>query len=231
MGDRLLTVGVDNKVIIWNTWSGLPAHELRGAHSPGAGVVEALIFPDGERVATLGLDKQAVVWHSVTCEVLQRFNLTDVGQHRHIRIFPRGDRILTGASYGAQDPTVVWSMARGVAVMHIRQPEDMVRFIELSPCGGKIVTAGYEYPHVWNAFTGYELVRVPGGWITGLAVSPNGKKILLGHDHVSILIWDASTGQFERSIDSKDGVLGAPGDWGRFALVRGGRRVAFFTRS
>lgn len=221
-GNRVLTTGADGLSVVWSALTGGELVAMRS--SPNwERFLESQIFPDGDRVVTLVMDMTAVVWSANTGEVLHLLNLSDVGQHRLVRISSRGDRIVTGASYGTEDPAVIWDADSGRELHRLMQSDEMVRFLELSGDGSKAVTAGYESSFIWDVYSGAKLHSFPGRWINGVTVSHTGDKIAVSSLRGKVFIWNGITGQMGKVF-----TLGA--DRVEARLLAGGDRMVTFRK-
>ena len=93
----------------------------------------------------------------------------------------------------------VWDVA-GQKVLHTLGPHDRgITCAALLPGGKQLVTSDYGGDtRVWNLDTGAEVKRVAhGNWTTGMAVSPDGRRVLTAGSHdgngTAARLWDAAT--------------------------------------
>jgi len=220
-GSRLVTASADGSGAIWDAASG---RELRSFLHGYAGrtLFEVQVFPGGDRFVTLGSDlnaivagsPSAIVW-SLKAEVLQRLGhqAARAGEHRAVRVFPQGERLLTGVSDGPEDFAVVWhAHGEGSALHRLRQPGRSIRALGVSPCGAKVVTAGAGAIFVWDAAAGFLEREIHAqAWLpAGVVVSRAAAAVAVSSpDRGSVLIWDP-LGNLSRSLPARGVVaLGA----------------------
>lgn len=65
------------------------------------------------------------------------------GPHRAVRVFPDGQRLVTGVSLLRGDPALVWNASDGVALHSFQQLEEPIAFMALSPCGERLASGAF----------------------------------------------------------------------------------------
>mmetsp|Transcript_107825 Transcript_107825/g.311551 ORF Transcript_107825/g.311551 Transcript_107825/m.311551 type:complete len:439 (+) Transcript_107825:1-1317(+) len=209
-GGRLITSASGGTSTIWSSWSGNVVHEL--VHNPveDCSILEVQVFPDGQSVVTLGSDGTAVVWSAQSGEALVHLSVGGVGDHTAVRVFPDGSRLATGISLsGADAPTVIWEVVSGTALHVLRQGWDAIKFLEVSPCGGMVLTASDEAVRIWNASDGHmhqELFGHAGQPAAGVAISKGGARIVLSTHSGDLFIWDGDSGRLKNMLRGDAGV-------------------------
>lgn len=92
---------------------------------------------------------QVLIRCTASGELLQRFR---VHAHFAIRVFPSGDSFVTGVSHFQVDRAVLWGIAEESPRGFYMPTNGPVRFLEISPCGEKVVGC------VWGSSKGGDQV-------------------------------------------------------------------------
>lgn len=137
-GARLLSLGWDERMRLWDVASGAALREWRGDFG------SAVFSPDGERILTARLEATrdaAGIWDARTGALLNRF--VEPGQAFGEALFsPDGRRVAARSWEGA---AFVWDVAteRRLGVFgHGLDDEESLRAIAFSPDGAKLLTSG-----------------------------------------------------------------------------------------
>jgi eukaryotic-like serine/threonine-protein kinase len=147
------------------------------SHAGGCGQVA--YSPDGRRIVTGSRDKTARVWDAETGrEILSLKGHTTFGSG--VAFSPDGKRIVTGTS------------------------------LEVSPDGkgGFVTSTDHDKTAmVWDAETGREVFSLKGhtGYVSSVAFSPDGKRIVTGMGDKTAMVWDAETGREVFSLKGHTG--------------------------
>jgi len=158
-GRRIVVAGPDGVAWICDAYSDRKLHVLKGAHRRSSTIFEVQVFSDGRRVATLGSDSRLAIWSVDSGEALRVLSLARFGQHQVLRV-TAADRLVTGVG-GAS--AVVWCPASGQPV-HVLAHRHL-RFLEVSPCGRRAITADGDRAFVWDLMDGkvQQSLRLPLG--------------------------------------------------------------------
>jgi len=211
-GGRVATAGDDGRVIIWNSETGETLVEFSG-HEIMKKVFEVQVFPDGKRVVSIGDDGATLIWDASSGSILHRF--TTACHHRRVRIFPSGDRIVTGAT-GRPEAlgAVVWDAASGAALHALRPRRPHSRAMEVSQDGKTLLLLHDDTISLWRAATGQqerELVRSDRGGHIQTAIFVEGRAQVVACDSHRAFAWDLGSGEFRvLSAGSVSGVVAMP---------------------
>lgn len=168
------------------------------------------VFPDGERIVSMSAGGHAlVVWNATSGVPTQRFdlNITVGDTLLEVRVLHPGDRLVIARSWATAAAVVIMNATSG-RLLHSLVHNSSVQCMEVSPCGGKVVTAGDGGLFLWNAVTGaldlHIGVRVT-SWRPKVQVSRSGAKIFVNMGR-SISVWEGGRGELSSTItmDSMD---------------------------
>jgi len=168
-GTRLVTAGWEGETQVWDTTTWLNVGELRGHET---GISSVAFRGDGQELATASFDGTVKLWDPRT-DAPREFRMTDVR--------PRNFPWITG--------------------------------VALAPDGGRLYTSSWDNTvRAWNAKSGAPVWTIDGpgserGQRDGdraqsfedafwsLAIAPDGRELATGHNHGTVLRWDAETGR------------------------------------
>jgi WD40 repeat protein len=191
-GGRLASISGDRTLRLWEAATGRERAVLRG-HD---GSVDAVAFsPDGGRLASGGADGTVRLWEAHTGAPLGVCR-GHSGPVRSLAFSPDGRR-LASAALPEDDRCRLWDAATGdlLAVLPARATTHGLTF---TPDGSRIICGRDESIHVLDATLGEEVMapRVAGGFVSCLAVSPDGRRLVTGWDYPdnAVRLWDLGDG-------------------------------------
>lgn len=202
---RLVSVGLDGALRIWNPWSGAVVADAptsadsacRLAISPAAGLLAA--GHDGGRVR---------IWNAETAEALGDLetgtdaNITGVAVSADAaRLASRIAKRLT-----VWDPTSarpLWSATLDGS----NAPAPLV----FSPDGALVAAGVGDRVHVWDAVAGEPLVALDAhaGLVVSLAFSPDRGQLVSGSSEGTLCIWELRSGTKQAAVKRHAGVIRA----------------------
>jgi WD40 repeat protein/transcriptional regulator with XRE-family HTH domain len=187
-GRYALTGADDDSARLWDLqlMDGLPV--FRGH----VGLVQALAYtPDGAHVLTGGQDHTVRLWDALTGEPVQTFkgHTDTVGG---VAVSPDGRYVLTSS----EDKTArLWDAQSGLELSRFSRPIYPMSKVAFSPDPRFALASGAngdEGTWMLEAGTGREIRHFAGG--SGpIAISPDGKYLLLGTEEGSARLWEVAT--------------------------------------
>jgi WD40 repeat protein/tetratricopeptide (TPR) repeat protein len=209
---RIVTGSEDKTARIWDAETGKELLRLKG-HT---GSINAVAVMPGDRVVTGASDNTALVWDAKKGSVLLQLK----GHTRSIfdvAVSEDGTRVVTGSEdksariWDAETGKELSQLAHGVTVYEVAMSRD----------AALVVTGSQQDARVWDARTGTELFKLKGhtGIVWGIAVMPDGSRIVTGSEDGTARIWDARTGPELLAIKGHSGLI-----WG-VAMTPDGTRV------
>ncbi len=195
-GTRLASTGVDETVILWDPSTGEYIDEFPTGHTKR---VKALSFSnDGTLLATASDDNTVRLWDTNTWQQVGQ-DLTGYSDHIWSMVFNPNKQSLAVTS--ADNAVMIWDLASNQPFIQamVEQPNNVLAIV-FSP-NGKLYASGGgskgndRLIHIWDAATDKELKTLPNvaGYVTDLAFSPDGNKLLSASSSNSLELWDIST--------------------------------------
>lgn len=231
-GRRLVMGGdpVDEGVQVWDVASD-------ATKSLGGQGIAISMFPDGRRFATTWLSPTIQIVDINSGDILREMQHGDT--IRAMCVSKDGTRLASG---GLDKLLHVWDPASGEKICSFDQHTHWITRAVFSPDGKEVISADHDKTlRVWNAASGQQRLAIEQpAVIWGLAVSPDGQRIVTGaggtlngtpttlvinpHDDNALRVWDATTGKLVRQMNghthaaytidfSPDGRLIASGGW------------------
>lgn len=185
-GDRILAIGENNTVYVWDVKTGLPdGAPIRLPEK----VNSAQFSPDGRRIVTASADT-AQIWEVNTGKAIGQ---KMVHETIEAAIFsPDGKQILTTADNSIPK---LWDGETGAPNGEVMAVPEAVRSANYSRDGRQIVTASYnEDVRIWSVSTRKMVgspMRIKN--LESAQFSPDGKNIVVTLTNTDKQIWDAKT--------------------------------------
>eukprot|EP00429_Kryptoperidinium_foliaceum_P000242 CAMPEP_0176021160 /NCGR_PEP_ID=MMETSP0120_2-20121206/10268_1 /TAXON_ID=160619 /ORGANISM="Kryptoperidinium foliaceum, Strain CCMP 1326" /LENGTH=396 /DNA_ID=CAMNT_0017354269 /DNA_START=62 /DNA_END=1249 /DNA_ORIENTATION=- len=197
---RLATAGRGGTVVIWDILSGHALQRLPPGHLASR-PVGLEVLPDGEELIVLGENGQMTIWCVASGKVVQiPHDATRPYSHSFVRVVRGGDMFITWGPEHSQDPALLWSMSTGAVLHELEQPDDPTRVLEVSPCGQKVVTAGFATISVWDAGSGHREreITCSARLSSALAVAWGATRVVMTSLNTRrLFVWDGRTGEVE----------------------------------
>ncbi len=198
--DGRLALSDDNeRLILWDTESGLPIRTFDAAHT--GDILGCAISPDGTWALSGGHDHILRQWEVATGKVQRTFE----GHSNSIwrcAISPDGTWFVSAA---ADQSLRVWEFATG-EVRHIfTAHNDQVNGCAISPDGRYIASAGADgIARLWHAEDGTDHATLNGHGDSSVLVctfSPDGRLLVTGAYDKKIKVWEVETGNLLATLE------------------------------
>jgi WD40 repeat protein len=174
-----------DRVKVWDVVTGRLLHDLDGGTEKVFGVA---FDPEGRRLATVGSNGQLCLWDAATGRKRWSAVVGGIG----FSVAFSADGKLVAADAGVRDnaegaSVKIFDAETGLEKRTLSGLVGTVNRIVFSPDNSRIVTAD-DRLRVWNAFTGQELLTLPGGdGMKSLTFSPDGHRLIAADgEHVQV---------------------------------------------
>jgi WD40 repeat protein/tRNA A-37 threonylcarbamoyl transferase component Bud32/Tfp pilus assembly protein PilF len=189
-GRRLLTVGADRAVRVWDSDTGQP---IGGPLSHGGDVNSAAFAFDGKWVVTASEDLVAQVWDPQTREMVVP-PLLHPGAVSCAAVSRDAQRLLTCSQMTVR----VWDLVGHDTLWPRLTHAQAINRVTFSPDNQRGVTASADgTARMWDLLTGRPLTPPLShtGAVLFAAFSPDGRRIVTASADGTARVWDANTGQ------------------------------------
>jgi len=213
------------RVMLWNVDTG---EEIRSIRYSGASRV--VFSPDGKMIAmgSAGSNGTVSMWNAQTGHLIRsiRGYVGDGSYDRSSPLFafnPDGKTLVTAGRKGSMK---LWSTATGDCIRTFKGHDAWhVSALIISTDDGTLITTAVRgNVRFWDPETGDLLRKVKSGLAGSAftALSPNGKMFVTGGRRESTMLWNATTGEHLRTIESEKAILAAAFSPDGSILVTGG---------
>ncbi|KAB8070013.1 WD40-repeat-containing domain protein [Aspergillus leporis] len=206
-GKQLVTGSSDNTIKRWDNTIGAIQKTIGHSYS----VATVAFSPDGKLIASGSTDKTIKLWDAATGDLqktLEGHLYTVIAV-----VFSPDNKQIASCSYDAVN---LWDATTG-DLQSSPESEGLFTSVAFSP-DGKQIASGYENGiiNLWDTATG-DLQKTLAGHasrletltglpfsltgVTTLTFSPNGKLIASASDDRTIKLWDAATGDLQKTLD------------------------------
>jgi WD40 repeat protein len=204
-GQRIATASQDRTAKVWDANTRKELLTIKG-HTRD---VHSVCFsPDGQRLATGGGGVgrgEVMLWDAGTGQELLNFKGHTNTVHG-VCFSPDGQRLAT-ASW--DNTAKLWDARAGQECLILKGHTGPVLSVAFSPDGQRLATGSADLmafnsiikedhtAKVWDARSGRQLLSIPGhtGPVTGVAFSPDGRRLATAGPGGPAKVWDANTGQ------------------------------------
>jgi WD40 repeat protein/serine/threonine protein kinase len=240
-GRRAASVSFDKTVRVW----ALPPDRAPDVQPPIVAVADFLgheggiaskpaVSTDGRRILSGSIDKTMILWDRETAQPIRRFKGHE-GIVWDVAFSPNGRRALSG---GADKVLRLWDLESGELLRQLNGHADPIFVVAFSPDGRLAYSAGGGEErdgkqdggdcaiHVWDLKMGREAARLRGhkGIVWGMALSPDGRRLLTAGDDKDVILWNLKSAGAIRHL--KGHMAGA----GSVAFLPDGRRAVSASR-
>ncbi|MCC6421557.1 MAG: WD40 repeat domain-containing protein [Gemmataceae bacterium] len=190
-GRQVLSASWDTTARLWDAQTG---KEVRVYRHP-KDINSVAVARDGRWLLTGCDDGYVRLWDLNTGEETRRYSGHE-GYVYGVAFSPDGRYVASGG----QDRSVrVYELGTGKKVREITGPTAPTTHVAFSGDSRYVFACGDNAAHMWEIATGKEVKRFEGptgsGYALGMAVSPDGRRLLTGHEDKSVRLWDVATGK------------------------------------
>ncbi|KAJ3874888.1 quinon protein alcohol dehydrogenase-like superfamily [Lentinula edodes] len=204
-GTRIVSGSGDYTVRIWNASTGAQIGVPLQGHD--SSVSSVAFSPDGTRIVSGSHDHTVRIWDASTGAQIGVPLQGHDDWVSSVAFSPDGTRIVSGSG---DDTVRIWDASTGAQTgVPLQGHNDWVSSVAFSPDGTRIVYGSGDHTvRIWDASTGAQIgvplqghdssIGVPlqghDDWVSSVAFSPDGTRIVSGSGDHTVRIWDASTG-------------------------------------
>lgn len=200
-GRQVFSASWDATVKLWDANTG---KEVRTFNHP-KDVNSVVVSRDGRWMLTGSDDTNLRLWDLTTNQEVRRYpGHTDFVYG--VAFSPDGQQVASGST----DKTVwVYETATGKKVREISGQTAPTNNVAFSHDGRHVFSCGDSAAHVWDVATGKEVrkfeVAGSSGYVLALALSPDGRRLLTGHEDRMVRLWDVATGKAVQRFEGHTG--------------------------
>jgi WD40 repeat protein len=187
-GSKLATASYDKMIYLWDPRTGAQIRPLKDHID----AVYALAFtPDGTKLISAGADRTVKVWNPATGQRLYTLS-ESTDSLQSLAVSPDGKQVVAGGN----DKTIrIWTIGdtAGALRTSLIAHEDAILRVAWSGDGKRIATASADRSiKIFRADDLTELQTIPGQpeWVTGLAFSPDGRRLAAFRQDGSMQFYD-----------------------------------------
>jgi WD40 repeat protein len=226
-GKHVLSASMDGTLRLWDVATG---KELRRFEGHRGGVQGVAVTADGKRAVSGGDDRTLRLWDVASGKEVRKLE-GHTGSCAGL-FSPDGRRVL---SYGGDGTLRLWEVEGGREVWKATGHTAALGGAYFLPGGKRVLSYGLDRTaRVWDLARGKEVRKLDLGDnlsdIRGVALSPDGKRLLVGHSFPTVVrVVDLATGREVHRFSlatqprglsfSPDGRLGAGGSWRGFVYL------------
>ncbi|MBW4686491.1 MAG: WD40 repeat domain-containing protein [Komarekiella atlantica HA4396-MV6] len=167
-------------------------------------VTSVAISPDGNILVSGCVDKIINVCNLKTGKLLRTIT-ENLGEVSSVAISPDGNFLAVGSCEHPKSNVKVWHLKTGKLLHTLLGHQKPVNIVVISP-DGQILASGSNKIKIWNLHKGDRICTL---WhssaVQAIAISPDGTILASGSSDNKIRLWNPSTGDPLRTLNSHDG--------------------------
>ena len=214
---EVVTGSTDGSIRLWGSWSG---ELIRGrATIPKSPVLSVAFSPQGSRIVSGNRLGKLTIWDALGGHLQQLSSkslwqrdcpLSDLGHNLKYAGINFVAFALGGYRIVCSSPTWILDGKTGKPLKQISSISE--RVIALSPDGTRIALDNYDGLSIWHVGHGYMVQRLQRNgaeWLSSVAFSRDGARIIAGVRSGSLLLWDTRSGELLHESPVGHSITGA----------------------
>ncbi|MBN8620592.1 MAG: protein kinase [Anaerolineae bacterium] len=194
-GSRLVSAGIDRKVLMWDMTDGTILHEMEEHTQP---ILAVDYSADGRYAASGDNRGLVIIWDAASGAVIHR--LEGHAQSVHGLAFSPDTAQLASAS--ADGTIILWDVETGEAMERFAGHDGAVLAVDYSPDGRRLASGSLDDTiRLWDVETGEVTARWDTGYnVRAVVFSPDGTQVASASDENTIKLWDSESGAVLRTF-------------------------------
>lgn len=179
----------DGTLRLWDLSSATEIRQFKGHACP---IVRAFFSPDGKRIIAGGTNSDAFVYDVETADLVGALRGFKSDFRHGIALLPDGEHALIGEGVGSLH---ICRIDTGKVVHTLKQPDDRVMAIAVSPDGTRAVATSGDEVYAWDLETRQQIgrFRQHSELVQSVAFSHDGKKAVSASIDKTVRVWDVET--------------------------------------